>query len=156
MKKLTSIILAAILAAGTLVFTSCSGNPETPDTAETDANVETPVQETEETPEAEDKADEKAEDKSPRLFVSRETVGRFSALFLFYIKYSVFLSRQNFRILSVDVAERAVAYSLVFLCNAEGTKQLFSPLGFKLLLCPVYPTASQSQFVRGKHKVAHD
>lgn len=63
MKKLTSIILAAILAAGTLVFTSCSGNTETPDTTETDANVETPVQDTEETPETEDKTDDETEDK---------------------------------------------------------------------------------------------
>lgn len=60
MKKLTSIILTALLAVGTFAFTACNGttNTDTPDTPDTpdDTKVETPT---------DDKTDDKTDDETP-------------------------------------------------------------------------------------------
>ena len=61
-----------------------------------------------------------------------------------YIMHVIRLSRFGLRCFLCAVADNAIPNALVFAFNAPFFQQGFAFWSFKDLLCPMYPTASQS------------
>ncbi|MBQ2277628.1 MAG: hypothetical protein II333_03585, partial [Clostridia bacterium] len=75
---------------------------------------------------------------------------------LFHPVNPVFLAFTRFRIVAVDVAEDAVADALVIAFDAEVGKDLLPFRTVEFFLRAVDPAASDAEFVRGEHQIAHD